>query len=103
MLSFSYGEDSDEYEIVKDVFFDNEQDIDIDPDYPEENYHLDFTTYTNDSVMEFTYTYSNVKISEIQRFTKYLFDYLNNSFDILYEQFDEEFCLSAEEDEEDEE
>ena len=64
-LSFSYDKDSDEYEIVKDVFFDNEEDIDVDPDYPEENYQLHFKTYTDEPLMEFIYTYTNIKVSEI--------------------------------------
>lgn len=97
-LTFGYAKGSDEYEIVKEIFYDDV--VDGIADGLEYCFnHLELKTYTDEPVCDYIYTFNNVQRDEIAEAVMPLYYDMENSLDILWETFEEEFGLGESDDE----
>ena len=88
-LKFSWGKGDGEYDLLRETFYDNEEDEEIDEFTPYEN--LNLQNVTNSGTTNLIYTYTGVELGDLENRIDRLVNYVDNLLDVFYENLMEEY------------
>ena len=91
LLTFSWGMKDPEFEILKEIFYENAPDDDDEDEESRVFHDLVFCEFTEEDVTQVKYMLYGVKSGELAERTRRLLGYVFNLLDILYEDLEEEY------------